>query len=181
MLSTVASLVRVRTMIVLTQRVRSAPAFAAIASALLVAAALLAQEARAGDLVVRYDQSQLIRLPRPAAEVIIGNPSIADVAIQGGNLLAVTGKSFGVTNIIALDAQRNVIQDQRIVVERDSGSNLVLYKGTQRETYSCNPACAPTLSIGDEKTYFDLIAKHSNSKMTTATGNAERNTQATSE
>jgi hypothetical protein len=166
------------------QRIRvfpSSPAFAAIASALLVAAALFAQGARAGDLVVRYDQSQLIRLPRPAAEVIIGNPSIADVAIQGGNLLAVTGKSFGVTNIIALDAQRNVIQDQRIVVERDSASNLVLYKGTQRETYSCNPTCAPTLSIGDEKTYFDLIAKHSNSKMTSATGNAERNTQATSE
>ena len=108
---------------------------------------------------MRYDQSQLIRLPRPAAEVIIGNPSIADVAIQGGNLLAVTGKSYGVTNIIALDAQRNVIQDQRVVVERDSQSSLVLYKGAQRETYSCNPSCSPTLSIGDEKKYFELIAK----------------------
>ena len=164
-------------MIVVTQRVRSAFA----ASVLFAAAALTPQVARASDLVVRYDQSQLIRLPRPAAEVIIGNPSIADVAIQGGNLLAVTGKSFGVTNIIALDAQRNVIQDQRIVVERDSQSNLVLYKGAQRETYTCNPSCSPTLSIGDEKAYFDLIAKHSNSKMTSATGNAARNTQATSE
>ena len=132
-------------MIVVTQRVRSAPAFAAITSALLAAAALFTpRAAHASDLVVRYDQSQLIRLPRPAAEVIIGNPSIADVAIQGGNLLAVTGKSYGVTNIIALDAQRNVIQDQRVVVERDSQSSLVLYKGAQRETYSCNPSCSPT-------------------------------------
>jgi Flp pilus assembly secretin CpaC len=37
-----------------------------------------------------------------AAEVIIGNPTIADVSVQGGNLLVVTGKSFGVTNIISL-------------------------------------------------------------------------------
>jgi hypothetical protein len=168
-------------MIVVPHRARSAFPFTAIASVLLAAATLTAQVAQAGDLVVRYDQSQLIRLPRPAAEVIIGNPSIADVAIQGGNLLAVTGKSFGVTNIIALDAQRNVIQDQRIVVERDSQSSLVLYKGAQRETYTCSPSCSPTLSIGDENKYFNTIAKHSESKTSTATGQAQRNTQATSE
>ena len=76
-------------------------------------------DAGAADLVVRYDQSQLIRLPRPVSDVIIGNPSIADVTVQGGNLLVVTGKTFGITNIIALDAQRNVIQDQRVVVEAE--------------------------------------------------------------
>ena len=168
-------------MIVVPHRARSALSFASIASVLFAAAALTPRTAQASDLVVRYDQSQLIRLPRPAAEVIIGNPSIADVAIQGGNLLAVTGKSFGVTNIIALDAQRNVIQDQRIVVERDSQSNLVLYKGAERETYTCTPGCSPTLSIGDENKYFNTIAKHSESKMNTATGNAQRNTQQTSE
>ena len=92
-----------------------------------------ASEARAADLMVRYDQSQLLRLPRPPTEVIIGNPSIADVAIQGGNLLVVTGKSFGVTNIIALDAQRNVIQDQRVVVDHDDLRRLSLYKGSKRE------------------------------------------------
>jgi hypothetical protein len=169
-------------MIVDTHRVRRAPALAGIVSILFASTALFASQAAcAGDLVVRYDQSQLIRLPRPAAEVIIGNPSIADVAIQGGNLLAVTGKSFGVTNIIALDAQRNVIQDQRVVVERDAQSNLVLYKGGQRETYTCNPSCSPTLSIGDEKKYFELIHKHSESKMKSATGNAQSNSQSTSE
>ena len=168
-------------MIVVPHRAHNALSFTAFASVLLAAAALTAQVAQASDLVVRYDQSQLIRLPRPAAEVIIGNPSIADVAIQGGNLLAVTGKSFGVTNIIALDAQRNVIQDQRIVVERDSQSSLVLYKGAQRETYTCNPSCSPTLSIGDENKYFNTIARHSESKTSTATGQAQRNTQTTSE
>src|SRR5690348_1253498 len=76
--------------------------------------ALLAAPASAADLIVRYDQSQLLRLPRPASEIIVGNPSIADVTLQDGNLLVVTGKTFGITNIIALDTDHNVIQDQRV-------------------------------------------------------------------
>src|SRR5262245_19203692 len=74
------------------------------AAALIVVIALPIGHARAADLVVRYDQSQLLRLPRPVDHVIIGNASIADVSVQAGNLLIVTGKTFGVTNIIALDA-----------------------------------------------------------------------------
>jgi Pilus formation protein N terminal region len=113
----------------------------------------------AADLIVRYDQSQLIRLPRPVSDVIIGNPSIADVTVQGGNLLVVTGKTFGVTNIIALDAQRNVIQDQRVIVEQDDQRTVVLYKGALRETYTCSPNCSPAIIIGDSPKYFDDVAK----------------------
>lgn len=138
----------------------------------LFAALLAAPQARAGDLIVRYDQSQLIRLPRPAAEVIIGNPSVADVNIQGGNLLVVTGKTFGVTNIIALDAQRNVIQDQRVLVQRDDARTVSLYKGTMRESYTCTPSCSPTIMIGDETKFFDTISKHAAQKAGIATGNA---------
>ena len=92
----------------------------ALAAAIAATTLMAAPAAQAEDLVVVYDQSQLLRLPRRAAEIIIGNPAIADVSIQTGDLLVVTGKTFGVTNIIALDAERNVIQDQRVVVKRDS-------------------------------------------------------------
>jgi Pilus formation protein N terminal region len=144
----------------------------ALGAAMLLAliSVLAAPSARANDLIVRYDQSELIRLPRPATEVIIGNPSIADVTIQGGNLLVVTGKTFGVTNIIALDAHRNVIQDQRVLVERDDLRTLVLYKGAQRESYTCTPACAPTITIGDETKFFETMAKHAQNKATVSSG-----------
>jgi Pilus formation protein N terminal region len=137
--------------------------------------------AHAADLTVRYDQSQLIRLPRPASEVIIGNPSIADVAIQGGNLLVVTGKSFGVTNIIALDAQRNVIQDQRVIVDHDDLRTLSLYKGTKRESYTCTPECSPTITVGDGMEYFEAIAKSSQTKAGTATNNMDRSAQSSTQ
>ncbi|HRK18230.1 MAG TPA: pilus assembly protein N-terminal domain-containing protein [Hyphomicrobiaceae bacterium] len=123
----------------------------ALASAVVgVSFATVADTARAEDLIVKYDQSQLIRLPRAAAEIIIGNPSIADVAIQTGNLLVVTGKSYGVTNIIALDSERNVIQDQRILVRRDERSVVHIVRGTARQTYACVPQCNPTITLGDD-------------------------------
>ncbi len=136
----------------------------------MAGAAWLATPSRAADLVVRYDQSQLLRLPRPASDIIVGNPSIADVTIQGGNLLVVTGKTFGITNIIALDEQRNVIQDQRIVVERDDQRMVVLYRGAVREFYSCTPNCAPTLTVGDDTKFFDTTLKSATSKTGVSSG-----------
>ena len=129
------------------------------------AASLAASQARADDLIVKFDQSQILRLSRPAAEIIVGNPSIADVAIQSGNILVVTGKSFGITNIIALDGERNVIQDQRVSVRRDEAGVVNVTKGTARQTYACMPQCNPTITIGDDITYMDQIVKASQAKM----------------
>jgi hypothetical protein len=138
----------------------------------LIAACLIAGSplaaAKAADLVVRYDQSQLLRLPRPVSEVIIGNPTIADVTVQGGNLLVVTGKTFGVTNIIALDADRNVIQDQRVVVDQDDRRTVAVYRGPLRSTYTCSPTCSPALVIGDDPKFFDAITKASQTKTGTS-------------
>ena len=120
---------------------------------------------KAEDLIVKYDQSQLLRLPRPAAEIIIGNPTIADISVQSGNLLVITGKTFGITNIIALDADRNVIQDQRVLVKRDEVKVVNLHRGAQRQSYNCTPQCNPSITVGDEQAYFDTIQKASQAKI----------------
>jgi hypothetical protein len=146
-----------------------------VSAMIVMASLILGSKARASDLIVAYDQSQLLRLPRPVASVIIGNPSIADVAIQGGNLLVVTGKTFGVTNIIALDSERNIIQDQRIIVQRDEVRTVNLNKGAVRQSYSCTPVCSPTLTIGDDKDYFDTISKHAETKTKFSNGDNSQN------
>ena len=135
-----------------------------VLSSLLAAVLWPASPVAAGDLLVRYDQAQLLRLPRPVADIIVGNPSIADVSVEGGNLLVVTGKTFGVTNIIALDAERNVIQDQRVVVQQDDQRIVNLSKGGARESYSCTPNCSVTITIGDSPAYFETVSKHSGQK-----------------
>jgi Flp pilus assembly secretin CpaC len=132
----------------------------------LLGAALGTVPAVAGeDLIVKYDQSQLLRLPQPAAEIIIGNPAIADVSVQSGNLLVVTGKTFGITNMIVLDAARNVIWDQRVMVKRDEGKVVNLQRGTDRQSYNCTPQCNPSITIGDEQKYFDAIRNASSNKI----------------
>jgi Flp pilus assembly secretin CpaC len=148
------------------------------AAAIAAISALAATPTQAAeDLIVKYDQSQLLRLPKPAAEIIIGNPSIADVAIQSGNLLVVTGKSFGITNIIALDADRNVIQDQRVLVKRDEGKVINLLRGTERQSYNCTPQCNPSITVGDEKKYFDAIRGASQNKKEFSEGSGEKGGQ----
>ena len=145
------------------------------ASAALAAVVVDLPTARAEDLIVRYDQSQLLRLPRPAAEVIIGNPTIADVSVQGGNLLVVTGKSFGVTNIISLDAERNIIQDQRVLVQRDNARVVNLQKGNKRESYNCAPQCNPSITIGDDPAYFASVAGNTERKLKSSENASEAN------
>lgn len=149
----------------------NAPQYVRFFTAALIVGATLAAamtartpNATADDLIVRYDQSQLLRMPRHVADIIVGNPSIADVSVQRGNLLVVTGKTFGVTNIIALDDERNVIHDQRVVVQRDERRVVNLHKGSQRESFTCSPNCSPTITIGDGAAFFEMITKHSADK-----------------
>ena len=57
----------------------------------------------AEKLVVTTDRAKIIKLPDQTKTVIVGNPIIADVTIGKDGLVILTGKSFGTTNLIALD------------------------------------------------------------------------------
>lgn len=137
----------------------------ATSATLMAALTMASPPSQAGDLLIKYDQSQILRLPRPVSEVIIGNPSIADITVQSKTMLVVTGKSFGITNIIALDADKNIIQDSRIVVQRDQASIINVHRGIKRSSYNCSPHCNPTITVGDDAAYLNDIAKSSQLKM----------------
>jgi hypothetical protein len=140
---------------------------------MLLALACCASPASAHDLIVKYDQSQLLRLPRPVSEIIIGNPSIAEVTVQSSDMLVVTGKSFGMTNIILLDSERKVMQEQRVLVIRDEIKTVNLHKGSKRESYNCTPQCNPSLVVGDDNSYFEAVAKTAERKIKFSGGAAE--------
>jgi len=132
---------------------------------IVAATALGALKARASELVVKYDQSQLLRIDRPVSEIIIGNPTVADVTVQSKQLLVVTGKSFGKTNIILLDSEKNVITEELVIVQQDEAKVVNLHRGIGRESYNCSPRCNPTITLGDEKTYFKSVAENAAMKM----------------
>ena len=97
--------------------------------------------AKAEDLVVQYDQARLLPLEKPAANIIIGNPSIADVTMKSTKLLVITGKSFGVTNLMILDEQDKVIYSSRLMVRADESKVVTLTKAEASYTFACTPTC----------------------------------------
>lgn len=134
-------------------------------SAMGIIAAGIAPTSAAEDLIVNYDQSELYHLSRPAAQIIVGNPAIADIAVKSDRMLVVTGKTFGITNIIILDSEGKIIKNQRVLVRRDEAKVVNLQRGVNRQSYNCSPQCNPSIIIGDESAYFESISKASQNKI----------------
>jgi hypothetical protein len=151
--------------LVSSSKARAAARFAGLTLVATLTTLASHAQAQQPDLIVKFDQSQLLRLPRPAAEIIIGNPAVADVSIQSGNLLVITGKSFGITNIIALDAERQVIQDQRVMVRRDENNVVHVYKAANRQSYNCAPQCNPSIMPGDDAAFFNATKSLAEAKI----------------
>jgi Flp pilus assembly secretin CpaC len=123
----------------------------AIAGPLRPAAALA--EASPNAISVSVDQAKLIKLPDRVATIVVGNPLIADVTLQNGGVLVVTGKGYGATNFIAMDRSGQVLVDRQIQVNGPPSDQLVtVYRGVDRETYSCMPVCQKRVTLGDADT-----------------------------
>ena len=135
----------------------------AIAIGLLVAALVWADRAGAADAIeVFIDQAKVVKLPDRVGTIVVGNPLIADVSVQSGGMLVVTGKGYGRTNIIVLDRAGNVLIEQAVQVQGPGGV-VVVFRGSERESYSCAPNCERRITLGDAPEYFDqTMAETSN-------------------
>src|SRR5258708_5083840 len=72
-----------------------------------------------GDIIaVSVDQAKLVRLPTRVATIVVGNPLIADVTLQTGGVVVVTGKGYGATNFIPMD-RRGVILVAHLIQVQD--------------------------------------------------------------
>ena len=64
-------------------------------------------------IAVNVDQAKLVKLPAKVATIVVGNPLIADVTLQAGGVVVVTGKGYGATNFIAMDRAGDILVDRR--------------------------------------------------------------------
>ncbi len=130
------------------------------------AAARPAQESDLGThgLTVTMDQARIMRMPPRVATLVIGNPLIADATVQAGGLMVLTGKAIGSTNLIALDNRGEQLMSVQIRVRPQNDSVVQVYRGVERETYSCTPTCERTMAIGDSKAFFDTALGQSRAR-----------------
>jgi hypothetical protein len=105
-------------------------------------------------VAVVVDQAKIIKLPEKVSTIVVGNPLIADVTLQPGGMVVVTGKGYGSTNMIAMDRAGSVLADRSIQVEGPNDNLVTVFRGIDRESYSCTPTCQRRVTLGDGQTYF---------------------------
>jgi Flp pilus assembly secretin CpaC len=126
-------------------------------------------------IAVNVDQAKLVRLPERVATIVVGNPLIADVALQPGGVIVVTGKGYGATNFIAMDRTGAVLVDRIIQVGGPTDQVVTIYRGLDRESYSCMPICQRRVTLGDGEGYFKSTMDQAGTLSTQAAGSGAAN------
>jgi hypothetical protein len=131
---------------------RSVLSFSALAVALVVSTPARAEES---VISVSLDRATVLKAPAGTAMVVIGNPGIADVSVQKNGVMVLTGKSFGETNMIALNDKGEMISESWLRVRpANRNSHVTVFRGAEPETYACAPDCRPTVTLGDSANFF---------------------------
>ena len=122
----------------------------------VVAIGIGVASAQSETVTINLDQAQILQLPDRVATIVIGNPLIADATLQSGGVLVVTGKGYGATNLQALDRAGRVLMSKTVqVLGAGTDDIVVVYKGVERETYSCASDCQRRITLGDSTAYFN--------------------------
>jgi hypothetical protein len=126
--------------------------------ALILILALSPALASAATLRVALDQAVRLSLKAPAADVIVGNPAIADVTVTDGHHLVVIGKTPGVTNLIVTTASGRAIFNEQILVSTAPMGHVTVISGTEDQEWACGGGCEKT----GASAAIDMISSLSN-------------------
>jgi Flp pilus assembly secretin CpaC len=121
----------------------------AAVAALLFALPALAPAAT-GTLMVNVDQGARVSLSRPARDIVVANPGIADVTLLDANNIVVLGKAVGSTSLLVVDAAGRTILDRQVVVSTPDGGRMSFYRGAAIvQDFACSPRCAQVGGKGE--------------------------------
>ena len=144
-----------------------------------LAALMTASPVLAADVIaVALDQAKVAKLPERVATLVIGNPLIADVTLHAGGMIVITGKGYGSTNLIALDRSGAILREQSIEVRGPRDDVVVVYRGINRESYSCTPNCERRIMLGDAPEFFQSAMSDASDRSARAQGSASTTQQA---
>ena len=113
-----------------------------------LAADTVPESAASGPVTVRLDQAKMLKLPERTTTLVIGNPLIADASVQSGGVAVVTAKSYGM-NQSGCARPWVVLAEYPIQVIGPGDAIVVIYRGIERESYSCAPVCEKRITLGD--------------------------------
>lgn len=83
---------------------------------------VVAQGAASPSVTLVAGKAETIMLSKPAADILVANPGIADVGSLRADRLYVVGRGVGDTNILAFDAEGNQLADIAVHVSVDDAT-----------------------------------------------------------
>lgn len=127
----------------------------------------------ANDVTIYADQAKIIHVTGQPGTVVVGNPYIADVTVQGERVVLM-GRNYGVTNVIILDREGKQLAALDVTVQITDKNAVHVFKAGGRMSLACAPVCEQTLQVGDELIrVFDPLVKEIQSKSDISSGGAK--------
>ena len=115
------------------------------------------------EITVMADQARMISVPGEPGTVVVGNPNIADVTLQGTNAF-IHGRNYGSTNIIFIDREGNQLATLDVRVTNGAGREVNVFKAGSRFSYTCSGTCESASQVGDNNDYFKIIGEQNTLK-----------------
>jgi hypothetical protein len=106
------------------------------------------RSADAETLVVPLDHSTRLKVAGSASSVVVGNPAVADVTVVDSHTLFVSGRGYGVTDVVVLDVSGRTLFSTEVVVGIAHTGRVSVWRGPTRVDMACTPSCQPSIRSG---------------------------------
>ena len=103
---------------------------------------ILATPLAAETLTVAIDHSTRLNVAGAAASVVVGNPQVADVTVVDSHTVYVSGRGYGETDVVVLDAAGRTLFAGDVMVGAPNSGRVSVYRGSARTDLACAPGCA---------------------------------------
>lgn len=122
----------------------------ALSASLLISPAMSGIAAAGSAIEVGVGHAALVKLSRSARSVVVGDPTVADVSVEGPNQVVVFGKRPGGTSLTVLGANRAVVIETQIVVHAGGSGGVTVTYGAGKDiapgghtvVYACGITCS---------------------------------------
>ncbi|WP_165191412.1 pilus assembly protein N-terminal domain-containing protein [Caulobacter soli] len=108
----------------------------------LSVATVAGADSPAPPLSVSAGAAARIVLGAPVRDIVVGDPSVADVSLINERTLVVLGKKAGATTVLAFDAHGRALADRDVVVSNVPTQAVVVQRGVNAATYACGDRCS---------------------------------------
>jgi Flp pilus assembly secretin CpaC len=98
---------------------------------------------------VAVNTAELVQLETAPGSVLVANPTIADVVVEGGKQVFVLGKTPGETQLYILGPNGGTMLRAMVSVVPQTARHMTIIRGTDESQLHCAPRCAAV--AGQEK------------------------------